>query len=259
MFQEERQNRILEIVKEKDSVKVAELSEILEISGVTIRKDLDELSERGKLIRTHGGAVALQSVSEAISVSDLIKNNKNVEAKRRIAKIAYQHIEDKQTIFTDGSSTVYELAKLIAGGNKKNIQIITTSLLIADVFENNDNITTIMLAGKINYKHKTVLGQLTISLVNSMRVDKCFVGMNGIEEEFGLSSPDFEESELKAAMIKSSRESYVLADDSKFGRTYLAKVDANPNYIITSSKIPDFDYEMLDSKVIVADEENVQE
>ncbi|MGI6070699.1 MAG: DeoR/GlpR family DNA-binding transcription regulator [Blautia sp.] len=254
MFQAERQKRICDIINEKKSVKVSELSQLLGTSEVTVRKDLDELSARKMIVRTHGGAVAMYSVAEAVSVSELIRSNKNIEAKRKIAELAYDNIRDNETIFLDGSSTVHELANLIAKGGIKNLQIITTSLLNVAALGEKENVKVIMLAGEVNYRHQNVLSHLTVSLINSMRVDKCFIGINGIDAEFGFSSPDFLESEIKASMLHSSMKSFILADDSKFGKTFLAKVDAECDCIITSKRIHGFDYDKLDTEVMFADE-----
>lgn len=256
MFQEERQKKICDIINERKSVKVSELSGLLGISEVTVRKDLDELSESKKIVRTHGGAIAMYSVGESVSVSELIRSNKNIEAKRKIAALAYKDIKDNETIFLDGSSTVYELTNLIAKGGIKNLQIITTSFLNVAALSEKEDVTVIMLAGEVNYKQQNVLSHLTVSLINGMRVDKCFIGINGIDMEFGYSSPDFLESEVKGAMLCSSMKSFVLSDESKFGKTFLARVNAKCDCIITSKKVPGFDYDKLDTEVLFATEDD---
>ena len=118
MFPEERQKKIIGILDEQKSVRVAELSKMLETSEVTIRRDLEELDKQNKLIRIHGGAMSAYSVGKAISAPELISNAKCIEEKRAISKLAYEYIDDYDTILMDSSSTVYELVKLIAAGTK---------------------------------------------------------------------------------------------------------------------------------------------
>lgn len=251
MFPEERKQKIYDLVCAKKSIKVSELSQLLDISEVTIRKDLDELHRQNKLMRTHGGAIAMYSVGAAVSALELIQSNKNIEEKKRIAQLAYSHVKDKDTIFVDGSSTVYELVKLIAAGKRKNLMIITTSLLTVNALADCDNVTVMMLGGEINYEHYNVQGHITSLVINSLRADKSFIGINGIDEAFGYSTPRFADAEQKAAMLRASMQAFILADRTKFGKTYLAKVDADCDYIITDAKLPGYSYEWLDEKCAV--------
>lgn len=140
MFPEERQKKIIGILDEQKSVRVAELSKMLETSEVTIRRDLEELDKQNKLIRIHGGAMSAYSVGKAISAPELISNAKCIEEKRAISKLAYEYIDDYDTILMDSSSTVYELVKLIAAGTKRNLIIVTTSpLAVTALKDKGDN------------------------------------------------------------------------------------------------------------------------
>lgn len=256
MFPEERKQKICDIVNESGSAKVTELSQLMNISEVTIRRDLEELDQQKKLVRTHGGAIAMYSVGSEISAPELILSNKNVEEKRSIAALAYSLICDKDTIFADGSSTVHELIKLIAAGEKQDLLIIATSIVTVNALSECKNVKVIMLGGEINYRHNHVEGALTTKAIRSLRADKCFIGINGIDETFGYSTPRFPEAEQKAEMINASIQSFILADESKFGKVYLAKVDANCDFIITNSRNPDYAYDALAEKcrVLFADD-----
>ncbi|WP_313018749.1 DeoR/GlpR family DNA-binding transcription regulator [Acetoanaerobium noterae] len=251
MYPEERREKICEIVNAKKTVRVSELGELLETSEVTIRRDLEELHKRNLLVRTHGGAVASYSVSQEPSAIEFIRTNERVEEKRIIAEIAYRQILEGETIFLDGSSTVYELAKIIAEGSKSQLRIITASLTNANAFERSDNANVLILGGDINRRHNNLEGYLTNMNIRNLRADKCFVGINGIDEGFGFSTTNFPEAEQKMEMIKSSIKSYVLADHSKFGKSYMAKVDADCDFIITNKKIREYNYDWLDDKATV--------
>lgn len=245
MFPEERKQKICDLVNEKRSIKVTELSQLMGISEVTIRRDLEELSRQKRLLRTHGGAMAMYSVGSEISAAELILSNKNIEEKQSIAALAYTLISDKDTIFADGSSTVHELMKLIAAGEKKQIIVVTTSMTTVSVLADSSNAKVIMLGGEVNYRHNHVEGYLTTEAIKNLRADKCFIGINGIDETFGYSTPRFPEAEQKGEMIRSSIQSFILADKSKFGNTYLARVNVECDYIITDERKWDYNYDWL--------------
>ena len=228
MFPEERQKKIIGILDEQKSVRVAELSKMLETSEVTIRRDLEELDKQNKLIRIHA---------------------KCIEEKRAISKLAYEYIDDYDTILMDSSSTVYELVKLIAAGTKRNLIIVTTSpLAVTALKDKGDNCKVIMLGGEFNYTHNTVEGYMAACLIKDMRADKCFFGINGIDESFGYSTPRPVDAEMKTLMAASSVHSFMLADSTKFGKSYFAKVNVEVDYIITDARLERVSYSWLEGK-----------
>lgn len=254
MFAEERQQKIYEIICKKRSIRVSELSKMLDISTVTIRRDLEELQKQNRIVRTHGGAMIAYSVGRAIKWQDLITQNSDL--KQKIALTAYQNICEHDTILLDSSSTVFELARLIASGDKANLRIITTSLQVVQTLSNCKNCKVMIVGGDLNYVHGTVEGCVAARFIEDIRVDKCFVGINGIDEKFGFSTPRYEDAEIKSLMIASSVRSFILADHTKFGKVYLAKVDPC-SCLITDTKIPGFSYNLLEQKsdIIFADSE----
>lgn len=129
MFAEERQQKIYDLICQEKSMRVQQLSKLLNTSEVTVRRDLEELHRQKKIIRTHGGAVAYYPVGKSIKVPELMADTRQLLAKQAIAQAAYGYINDYDTILLDGSSTVYELVKLLARNEKKNLIIITTSAL----------------------------------------------------------------------------------------------------------------------------------
>lgn len=245
MFAAERQQMIYDMICEKGSVKVTELSQLLKISEVTIRRDLEELRNQNKILRTHGGAMAMYSVANEVSAPELISSRKCVDEKCRIAERAYSFVKDNDTIIADSSSTVYELIKLIATGKKKHILVITTSMLTMGTLAACDDVKVIMTGGEVNYRHNNLEGHITKEIIKSLRADKCFIGVNGIDEKFGYSTPRFEDAEAKALMVKSGIESFLLADNTKFGKTYLARINAQCDYLITDTQLAGYDYEWL--------------
>lgn len=256
MFQEERQNKIVEIVSRRKSVKVRELSELFETSEATIRRDLEELDGRNRIIRTHGGAIAVYSVSKEISAPELISTLECIEEKKRISRRAYEEIQDYDTLILDSSSTVDELVKLIAAGDRRHLTIVTQTPRAVTYLENLSDCRVILLGGVFNYVHNIVEGPMATNAIRGLRADKCFIGINGIEPGLGYSTPRLEDAEMKALMIRSSHMSYLLADHTKFDRTYFARVDAEVDCIITDTRRSNVSYAWLEerTKLVFADE-----
>jgi DeoR family fructose operon transcriptional repressor len=254
MFAEERQQKIYDIIYNRRSIRVSELSRMLNISEVTVRRDLDELQKQKRIIRTHGGAMAAYSVGRAFKSEELLP--KNNELKKKIALAAYETIDEYDTLLMDSSSTVFELIRLIATGKKTNLRVITTSLLAVQTLSNCKNCKVMIVGGEVNYSHSTIEGYVASKFIKDIRVDKCFVGINGIDEEFGFSTPRYEDAEIKSLMIASAIKSFILADHTKFGKTYLAKVDPC-SCLITDTGLPDFSYDTIEenSDIIFADSE----
>ena len=256
MFPNERLERICDLVNEKKSVRVSELSQLLDISEVTIRRDLETLAREKRLQRTHGGAVSIHPVGDEITAPELIRSNRHVEEKRIIAEAAYGLINEKDTVFMDGSSTVNELARIIAREDRMRLFIITPSLSIVSTLAGCASVSVVMLGGEVNYRHGNVEGMLTTKGIRDMRADRCFIGINGIDQSFGFSIPRFIDAEQKNAMMASSRQSIILADHSKFGRVYMSHLSSRCDYVVTDTRIRDYDYQWLagECKVLFADE-----
>lgn len=252
MFAEERQAKIYEILMRQHSVKVADLSRLLDISEVTIRRDLDELQLQNKVLRTHGGAVMPYSLGWEVSSNQL--QTKNQDLKHSIAVAAYEKISEHDTVLLDNSSTVYELALLIAEGQKNHLRVITTSLQVVQALSKSKSCNVMIVGGDVNQTYNTVEGYLAIQFIKNVRVDKCFIGINGIDESFGLSTPRYKDAEIKSQMIASSVKSFVLADHTKFDKVYLARVDMS-SCLITDSRLPNYSYDKLgeDMEIIFTD------
>ncbi len=251
MFAEERQRKIYDLICEQKSVRVQQLSELLDISEVTIRRDLDELHKQKKILRTHGGAVAYYPVGRGINVPDLLADEKQRNQKEAIARLAYEYINDYDTILLDGSSTVFELVKLIAKNEKHHLIVITTSALSVMTLASLQDSQVMMVGGSVSYLHNTVEGHIANQFIKGIRVDKCFFGVNGIDETFGFSTPRFEDAELKSLAIASARQSFILADHTKFGKVYLARIEGSVDFLVTDRMADGYPYEIFDPQTTV--------
>ncbi|MDR1835842.1 MAG: DeoR/GlpR family DNA-binding transcription regulator [Fusobacteriaceae bacterium] len=250
MLAEERKKLICELTNEKKAVRITELSQRFNVTHATIRRDLDELQNENKLRRTHGGAVALYPVAIDYVISEL--SQVNLDKKQRIAAKAYDTIFDNDTILMDGSSTVLELCRLIAAGDRKRLIVLTNALSVSTLLAGKEGVTVIIIGGEVKYHINSAVGKIAERTLRDIRVDKTYIGVNGIDLEYGYSITNFDEAAVKKAMIKCAKQAFVLADHSKFGRSYLAKVaepEGEIDYLITDSRQAEFDWEALQEKV----------
>jgi DeoR family fructose operon transcriptional repressor len=239
MFSEERQQKISELLKEKSSLRVIELAEIFNVSESTIRRDLQEMEEKGLLTRTHGGAVGIQGTSFEPSFKE--KSIEEREQKVVIAKIANSMIEDGDTIILDSGTTTLEIAKHIQA-NK--VTVITNSIDIAEVLSGNEKVDLIVTGGSMRVTTRAMVGHITENILKNFRVDKAFIGANGISIEEGITTPNFTEAQTKKAMMHVANKVIIAADSSKFNKVCFSVISPirAVSSIITSG---DLDKEVL--------------
>lgn len=222
MLTVERKNLILKILDEQSSVSVAELSKILKVSEVTVRKILNDLDKQRVLHRTRGGAVSL---SVAMRESDeREKERQNIPEKKAIAKLAYGLIEDSDTVYLDAGSTTLELVKLIRNGSKRNLIVVTNALNIAMELIDSYDIQLVFIGGTVRHKIMSCVGALAENAVRSMCFDKVFMGMNSVCLEMGVTTPNLNEAQIKLQVIESAKDAVLICDASKFGKVSMARI-----------------------------------
>jgi DeoR family fructose operon transcriptional repressor len=216
----QRRNRIIELLKENHSISVADLCEILEASEATIRRDLSILESSGKLERTHGGAI--YNESNRINIEDVLssREGKFLNEKQLIAKKAFDLLENHDTIVLDAGTTTYELAYLI-GQSDLHLTIVTNSMIVFKELAKNPNVELIILGGKVRTNTLASVGSAAVELMQRLFVDKAFLGTNGISLNEGFTTTDMDEAGIKRAMIQSSKQRIILADNSKFNKVYI--------------------------------------
>jgi len=216
----QRRNRIIELLKENHSISVSDLCEILEASEATIRRDLSILENSGKLERTHGGAI--YNESNRINIEDVLssREGKFLFEKQAIAKKAFDLLENHDTIVLDAGTTTYELAYLIGQSNLQ-LTIVTNSMIVFKELAKNPNVELIILGGKVRTNTLASVGSAAVELMQRLFVDKAFLGANGISLNEGFTTTDMDEAGIKRAMIQSSKQRIILADNSKFNKVYI--------------------------------------
>ncbi len=215
----ERHRSILVSLDLEGRVDVAGLARTLEVSDVTIRKDLQRLEELSLLKRVHGGAVLAHRSKYNLSIGD--KLGRGSVRKIAIAKRAMELVQDGDTLILDAGSTVLALARLLPG-RAKGLTIVTNSLPVIAELSNTPGFDLIALGGSVRQHSLATIGPLTVGSLQRLHADRAFLGATGATIARGLSTPNIVEAETKAAMIAAASERVALVDGSKIGNASLA-------------------------------------
>ncbi|MDP3683061.1 MAG: DeoR/GlpR family DNA-binding transcription regulator [Ignavibacteria bacterium] len=243
MLANQRQEKILEMIREDGHAKVIDLSRIFKVTEVTIRQDLKRLEDSGDVVREHGGAY-LKNID--LSVRNFrLQHQENLAEKMIIAKKAVEFILDGDTIILDSGSTTTEIAKLITG--YRNLTVITNALNIALILGAQAGINVNVTGGEFKPPTLSLTGQKAADFFQNLHVDKLFLATAGISLKSGLTYPGICDLCVKRSMIDSANETYMVADSSKLGKNSFASLGALSliDYLITDSKIKPEDIEWL--------------
>ncbi len=214
MLAEERRFRIREIVSGQRTVSAVDLKNILGVTAATIRRDLTALEQEGLLIRSHGGAVSrISNTNFQPSYEALGRTNR--DEKRVIAEEAAKLILDGDTIFLEGSTTVYELALKLHQRNR--LTVVTNSPLILCQLQRSPNINVLCTGGDLQHDIFYLSGLWAQRSVSEIRVDKAILGISAIDPAYGMSTASQAEASIKKLIIKAAKVRIGLADHSKFG------------------------------------------
>lgn len=221
MLAQERRGKIIEITKKLGSVEVDMLAQNLNVSTMTIRRDLSQLEKEGLLKRTHGGAIA----RDEIIYSE--KKSSHRDAKISIAKKASSYIKEGDCIFVDAGTTTYELAKYIK--KMERLTVVTTDLEIALLLKNSNN-QVYICGGKVQNSTGSMSDSYTLQMIQNFYFDLGFFGAACINSEFIVMTPTTDKSWLKRLVVEHCKHSYLLVDDSKFHREAVTKINALEDY-----------------------------
>ena len=249
----ERHQLILKKLKEDGHVSIQELSDLIKVSGVTIRKDLKLLEDKNLLFRTRGGGSINNpyTIERPINEKELI----NAAEKQRIAKVAVSLIGDNDSIIIGSGTTVFELARCLHPA--KHLTVITPAAKVTLELCNRPNIEVLQLGGIVRQNSSSVAGSYAEHILEDISCGILFLGVDGIDLEFGFTITNLAEASLNQKMIESAQVVVVLADSTKFGRRGLGKVCNfdQVQYIITDNKVHPSTVKILEErgiKVIVA-------
>ncbi|MEH7254223.1 DeoR/GlpR family DNA-binding transcription regulator [Neobacillus niacini] len=233
---EKRQQKIMEYLEKHRIVKTAELSNWLNVSEVTIRRDVKELEQNNQIERFHGGIRLIEDLSDKEMLFEE-KGSRFNEEKKQIAKEAVNFVQDGDTIFINSGSTALSVIKAI-NDSGKIVRIVTNNALAPTVVDNY-SVELLMTGGEYRIKSKSFVGNNTMQMISNIVANKCILGVNGISAEAGISTSVYQEAGVNELMIKScSGQVIVIADSSKIGTFYnfkTADID-QVDVLITDSK-----------------------
>jgi len=208
MLKQERQAFIVHQVNLHNRVLSSDLSEQINVSEDTIRRDLQELSDKGKIIKVHGGAL-----SKSFSSSIKSTNVYSIDAKKTIAQKAASLIKDGMFVLSSGGTTIIELAKALP--ENLHATFITGSLPAALEYIHHPNIEVIFIGDKLSKSSQITIGAEAILKIRQFKVDLCFLGINALDIEHGLTDNDWDVVQVKKAMIKSAGKVVALSISEK--------------------------------------------
>lgn len=271
----ERQQRVLEILRERKAAQLEDLARELDVSGSTIRRDLEALERQGVVERTHGGAIykgdaggSLHSNGGVSSIASISagaaasaaggqhspvlaeRMNQDVEKKLAIGRYAAAQITPHMTVLLDGGSTVIYAAREIKA---RPLQIVTHSLSIANLFADDDQIELLLLGGNLYPRTGVTVGAITTGCLADLYADLAIFSVAGIYDDaaFNINLPM---AQVEQLMIRQATRSLLLMDSSKFGRKSLVRVCGlgEVDQIVTDAGIGDNWRQTVGERLIVA-------
>ncbi len=219
---QERQQKILEMLNNAGEVRVAELSRLFEVSEVCIRNDLSELEGKGMLSRVHGGAISAYEPYYNMSLAQRSTTNK--EEKEAIALAIADMIHDNQSVMMNAGTTSLAVMRRLVG--KKNITIITNSIVLALEGAKYNAFKIVLLGGEVDAEYQYVYGTLTMAQLDRYYADKFILSADGIDAEGGISTYYDQEADICRKMIKHAKTTVAALDHTKIGRIVLCNIGA---------------------------------
>jgi DeoR family galactitol utilization operon repressor len=228
-----REKEILQILSDDSSKTVTEMSEILEVSAVTIRSNLKSLAEKGLVVRTHGGALP------AFHPAIIERQKHHVEEKEKIAKAAAERVNDGDNIMIVAGTTTPLMVKYLLG--KSDVHIATNSTLALPYARINPSLRITIVGGEFRASAEAILGPDAVSGFAKFHVQKAFLGTDGYSCEKGITAHSVEVAEIVKTAAEMSDECLLMADSSKYGRTGFAHIMGIDELdgVITDSGLPE--------------------
>ncbi|HOW70763.1 MAG TPA: DeoR/GlpR family DNA-binding transcription regulator [Phycisphaerae bacterium] len=212
-----RQNEVIEMLTARGECSVGFLARRLQVSGMTIRRDLRELAAAGRVVRTHGGATLAQRIS--FEFQFLNRAHRNQEAKLAIAAAAAELVRDGDSVIIDSGTTTLALAARLK--ERKDLTVITTSLPIVSELQFCSNVQVLLLGGLLRHGTPDLVGTLTETNLEHLRADVAFLGADAVDSLGHAYIDSIEVGRILTRMAASAERTYAVADSSKLGQTAL--------------------------------------
>lgn len=234
---EERRQAIERLAAEAGRVEVAALADRFDVSGETIRRDLDSLERRGVLRRVHGGAMPVARFRSEPALSE--KTGVMTDAKRRIAKAAVSLLPSSGSVLLDAGSTTAELARRFP--ETAELTVCTNSAPLAMTLATRRHLQLLLVGGRVRGRTLANVDDWALRTLGELHVDVAFVAANGVSLRRGLSTHDVTEAAVKRAMVAAARRVVLLADHTKIGDEHLvafAPLDAVDTFVTDADADP---------------------
>lgn len=245
MLTTERHDIILRLLDEKQTITTQDILEATTASESTIRRDLTELEKDHKLQRIHGGATLTERKLQEFSIAE--KSTRNLQEKQKIARLASQYIQDEDCIYLDAGTTTFQLIPYL---KNKQVVVVTNGLTHVDLLIEH-GITTYLTGGFLKQKTSALIGQQAVQSLKNYRFDKCFLGVNGFHIDYGYTTPDPEEANIKQTASLLAKDTFVLADHTKLNKVSFAKISGLATATLLTGTLPDKDYKDLANKTTI--------
>ncbi len=224
----------MNVLEVNPSIRVNELAGELGVSSETVRRDLTELDETGRIKRTYGGAIRTATFEPALAE----RLKLHIRAREKIARMAVERVGDAHSLFIGGGATMLHFARALHNIERR-LTVLTPAFSIATELSANPLIEVMALPGIVEPKEGLVYGGETLKCISQFRTPLAVVGASGVDSE-GVSEALLNVAQVYSAMIKNSDQTMVLADASKFGTRSLQQIiGLQGNLCLVTDKAPD--------------------
>jgi len=231
-----RRSKIMEIMMEQGSARVADLSQQFQVTEETIRRDLERLANGGYVQKTYGGAVLIAADQPERPFAT--RSTERMEEKRAIARLAVQFIEPEDVIVLDASTTALQIAKNLPP--VEELVVVTNAVGVVTELAHRPGVRVLCTGGILRGKSLSFVGPLAGQALHKYNINKAFLSCQGVTVEDGATDVNEQEARVKNEMMKVARESFLLVDNSKFGVTAFATIAqvADFDRVITDGRAP---------------------
>ncbi len=221
MLPAERYFKIIELISKNGSVQVEDLAKTLDVSLMTIRRDLEKLKQEGRIDRCHGGAVIKREIPY------VEKKSTGADEKSKIAQQCAKLVRKGNVVYLDAGTTTYEIAKAIM--DIPSLTIVTNDLEIAELLTE-ASVNLFVCGGMVQKSTKSMVGTMANKIIEELRMDIAFIGAQSIDEQFNVLTPTMDKAVMKQTICKNSKEKYLVVDSTKYGKQAFIKINHLSDY-----------------------------
>lgn len=216
MIPEQRRDFIYRYVHEHTLASFKDLAELMNVSHMTVRRDIQMLEAEGKVVSINGGVKLNNMLKLELAYSE--KSSLRHEIKQQIGKLAAMLVEPGQTLYLDAGTTLFEVARAIAASNCFNLTVVTNDFTISSYLMDMPHISLYHTGGLVDRRNRSCLGNSAANFFNAINIDVAFLSSSSWDAERGMSTPSEGKAMVKAAVLRASRRTVLASDSSKYGK-----------------------------------------